>query len=138
MTSFKYYPDRPPKLTPDFVQHEFGKITGALPAAEAANDAGPWLDAIARWNALRGYIEGERARISYALSKNCLDPELEEAERYFREKVLPEQDDGDSRFITALGSTRHGSAIAARHGQYFLDRMGAGLKTVAPVSRVGY
>lgn len=134
MTRFKHHPRRPSALAPGFVRAEFDAILEALPAADAASGAAPWLDAIARWNALRGYIEGERARLGYAYSKNCLDPELEAQDRYLREEILPVQEEGESRFLRALGATPHRAAIAARHGAYFLDRMAAGQQTVDPVN----
>jgi M3 family oligoendopeptidase len=134
MTRFKHYPQRPAGLTPEFVQAEFGAVLDTLPAADAAPDAAPWLQAIARWNALRAYIEGERARLGYAYSKNCLDPELETQDRYMREEILPVQEAGDSQFLRALGGTPHRAAIAARYGKYFLDRMAAGQQTVEPVN----
>jgi M3 family oligoendopeptidase len=134
MTRFKHYPQRPARLTPEFVQHEFGAILEALPAADAATGAPPWVEAIARWNALRGYTEGEQARLGYAYSKNCLDPELEAQERYMREKIVPVREAGDSRFLPALARTPHRAAIASHYGAYFLDRMAAGLQTVDPVN----
>jgi M3 family oligoendopeptidase len=134
MTRFKYHPQRPASLTPEFVRAEFGAILETLPAADAATDAAPWLEAIARWNALRAYTEGEHARVGYAYSKNCLDPALEAQERYLREKILPVREEGDARFLPALAATPHRAAIAAKYGDYFLDRMAAGLQTVDPVN----
>ena len=134
MTRFKHYPQRPARLTPEFVQQEFGAILEALPAADAAPGPAAWLDAIARWNALRGYLEGEQARLGYAYSKNCLDPQLEAQERYMREKIVPVREEGDSRFLPALARTPHRASVAARYGEYFLDRMAAGLETVDPVN----
>lgn len=134
MPTFKHYPHRPPALTPEFVQSEFAQVLDLLPAAEAAPTAESWLAAIDRWNALRSYVDSERARNNYALSKNCLDPQLEEAERYLREKILPVHEAGESRFLQALAATRHRDGIAARHGSYFLDRMAAGQEAVAPVN----
>ncbi|HSH91036.1 MAG TPA: M3 family oligoendopeptidase [Ramlibacter sp.] len=134
MAPYKYYPDRPSRLTPEFAQSEFARILEALPAAEAAPEPARWLDAIRNWNSLKAFFEGERARIHVALAKNCLDPQLEQAERHFREKIQPVQEEGDSRLLAALGTTRHGAAIAARYGQYFMDRMAASLKAVAPVN----
>lgn len=134
MTRFKHYPERPGPLTPEFVEAEFGAILEALPAADACADAAPWLEAISRWNALRACIEGERARLNYAYSKNCLDPGLEAQDRYLREKVVPVQEEGESRFLRALRDTPHRAAIAAKHGAYFLDRMAAGQQTVDPAN----
>jgi M3 family oligoendopeptidase len=134
MSKFKHYPERPDALTPEYLQAEFSGILGALPAADAAADPALWVDAVARWNALRAYVEGERARLGYAYSKNCLDPALEAQDRYFREKILPVQEEGDSQFLRALGATPHRAAIAARHGQYFLDRMAAGQQTLEAVN----
>lgn len=134
MPRFKHYPQRPPALTPGFVQAEFGAILDALPAADAAGDAAPWLAALARWNALRAYIEGERARLGYAYGKNCLDPGLEAQDRYLREEILPVQEEGESRFLRALAATPHRAGIARHYGAYFLDRMAAGQQTVDPVN----
>ncbi|MEO7338766.1 MAG: hypothetical protein ABIV63_19510, partial [Caldimonas sp.] len=134
MPQFKHYPHRPPALTPEFVQSEFAQVLDLLPAAEAAASAEAWLVAIDRWNALRSYVDSERARNNYALSKNCLDPQLEEAERYLREKILPVHEEGESRFLQALAATRHREGIAACHGNYFLDRMAAGQDAVAPIN----
>ncbi|ROZ69658.1 M3 family oligoendopeptidase [Ramlibacter sp. WS9] len=134
MTRYKHYAQRPEFITPEFLQAEFGTLIETLPAAEAAADAAPWLEAISRWNALRAYSEGEHARLNYAFSKNCLDPELETQDRYLREKILPVREEGDAQFLPALGGTRHRPAIAAQYGSYFLDRMAAGLQTVDPVN----
>ena len=134
MTAYKYYPQRPDRLTPEFVRAEFSRALEALPAADGDTTPTRWLDAIAQWNALRAYIEGERARIGYAFSKNCLDPQLEAQDRFFREQVIPAQEEGDARFLEALARTPHKAGIAARYGQYFLDRMAAGRQTVEPVN----
>lgn len=134
MTTYKHYPQRPERLTPEFVRAEFDRTLEALPAADKAATPAAWLEAVAHWNSLRAYIEGERARIGYAFSKNCLDPQLEALDRYFREQVVPVQEEGDSRFLAALARTPHRAGIAARYGQYFLDRMAAGQQTVDPVN----
>jgi M3 family oligoendopeptidase len=134
MTPYKYYPQRPERLTPEFVQAEFGPVVEALPAADSAPDGSAWLAAISRWNALRALLEGERSRIGYALSKNCLDEKLEEEDRYFREQIMPVQEEGDSRFFSALARTPHQGGIAAKYGAYFLDRMAAGQPTVESVN----
>ncbi|MBG9390262.1 M3 family oligoendopeptidase [Caenimonas aquaedulcis] len=134
MTPYKYYAQRPARLTPEFVQSESAPFLETLAAADAAPDASAWLDAVSRWNALRGYLEGERSRLGYALSKNCLDEALEAQDRYFREQIQPAQEEGDARFLRALAKSPHRPAIAARHGAYFLDRMAAGQPTVDPVN----
>ncbi|MES3000575.1 MAG: M3 family oligoendopeptidase [Pseudomonadota bacterium] len=134
MTPYKHYPQRPARLTPEFVQAEFAPVVDALPAADLAADGSAWLDAISRWNALRAYLEGERARLGFALSKNCLDEKLEEDDRYFREHIQPVQEEGDSRFFSALARTPHRGDIAAKYGKYFLDRMAAGQPTVESVN----
>lgn len=134
MTRFKHYPQRPARLTPDFVRAEYRPILEGLPAADAAADAGPWLAAIERWNALRSYVEGERARSHYAYCRNCLDPAMEEADRYLREEIVPAHEAGESLFLQALARTPHRGGIAARHGRYFLDRMAAGQEAVATVN----
>lgn len=134
MTTFKHYPQRPDSLSPEYLRLEFAGILGTLPSADAAAEPALWLEAIARWNALRAYVEGERARLGYAYSKNCLDPTLEAQDRYFREQIMPVQEEGESQFLRALAATPHRAAIAARHGQYFLDRMAAGQQTVEAVN----
>lgn len=134
MTRFRHYPQRPARLTPEFVRDEYRPVLEGLPAADAAPDAQPWLAAIERWNALRSYVESERSRSHYAYSKDCLDPVLEEEERYLREDILPVQEEGESHFLQALARTPHRVGIAARHGQYFLDRLAAGQEAVAPVN----
>lgn len=134
MAPFKHYPQRPDRLDPEFVRSEFASILQGLPAADAAPEAAPWLDAISRWNALRAYVEGERWRTNYAYSKDCLDERLEAQERYLLEEIVPVQEEGDSRFLRALGETPHRAAIAAKHGAYFLQRMAAGQQTVEPVN----
>ncbi len=134
MARFRHYPQRPARLTPEFVRTEYRSILDGLPAADAAGDARPWLAAIERWNALRSYVESERSRSHYAYSKDCLDPALEEEERYLREDILPVQEEGESHFLQALAQTPHRGGIAARHGQYFLDRLAAGQQTVAPLN----
>ena len=134
MTSYKYYPQRPARLTPEFVQAESAPFLETLAAADASPDAGAWLDAVSKWNALRAYLEGERSRLGYALSKDCLDEGLEAQDRYFREQIQPAQEEGDSRFLRALARTPHRASLAQRHGAYFLDRMAASQPTVEPVN----
>ncbi|MEZ0308520.1 MAG: M3 family metallopeptidase, partial [Ramlibacter sp.] len=134
MTPYKHYPKRPQQLTPGFVQAEFERVLESLPAADKAPAADGWLDATHHWNSLRAYLEGERARLGYAFSKNCLDPALEAQDKYFREQVIPVQEEGDSRYFAALARTPHRPGISAKYGQYFLDRMAAGQPAVDPVN----
>src|SRR6476469_4164358 len=97
--NYKYYNDRPERLTAEFVGNEFRNLIARVEPAEQEESPELWLKLYADWNALDAYIAGEGSLISYAYSKDMSDKVLEEADRYMREEVSPVIADGESAMV---------------------------------------
>jgi len=131
---YKHYPDRPEKLTAEYLREEYGRLTDRLEPAEQSESPGAWLKLFADWNALKSYVSGEGSRISYALSKNMNDAQWEEADRYYREHVTPVSDEGSSRMVNALLTSRHRASIAERYGGHLIRVLQTTVEPLAPVN----
>jgi M3 family oligoendopeptidase len=132
--TYKHYAVRPERFTDEFVAQEFERLTARVEAAEAAETGEEWLKLFEDWNALKSYVSGEGSRRSHALSKDMNDPELEEADRYYREQVAPVADNGNSRLVNALLASRHRATIAKRYGDYLVLALQTAVEPLAPIN----
>jgi M3 family oligoendopeptidase len=61
-------------------------------------------------------------------------PVREEADRYYREEVVPVADAGSSKLVNAILASRHRNALAERYGGYLLKMLGTAVEPLAPVN----
>jgi len=131
---YKYYKNRPQALTEEFVRGEYETLTRGITAAEESDSAGTWIELITDWNALGGYLRGEGNRIGYRTAQNMTDPALDDADRYFREQIVPVMAQGEHRFVTALLATRHLDAIAGHYGSRFITVLRSQIEPLNPIN----
>jgi M3 family oligoendopeptidase len=132
--NYKYYPERPTRLTAEFVREEYRSLTDRIAAAESAESADSWLALYDEWNALKAYINGEGSRINFNQSKDMNDPVWDEADRYFREEVMPVSDNGNSTMVNALLKSRHAGSIAEKYGEYLIKALRTSVEPLSPVN----
>lgn len=131
---YKYYPNRPEKITKEFVQQEYDALIAALPEAQTAETSDKWFALFEKWNALKSYVESENNRVNYALSRWMDNSENEAAEKYFREEVMPVSDNGNSKLLDALLASKHKGAIAGKYGQYLIEALETAVEPLAPIN----
>lgn len=131
---YKYYPNRPETLTKEFVEQEYAKLRADLPQAEAASSGELWLDLFSRWNAIKGYVESEGNRINYMQSRYMANAEYENAEKYYREEVMPASDLGNSEILEALLRSKHKNAIAEKYGKYLIQALETNVEPLSPIN----
>ncbi len=132
--TYKHYPNRPEKLTAEYVGSEFAKLTARIDAAEASETHDAWVALFTDWNALKSYVSAEGSRISYAQSKDMNNAQWEEADRYFREAVTPLADEGSSVMVNALLHSKHRAAVAERFGGHLVRVLETTVEPLAPVN----
>lgn len=131
---YKHYPTRPEKITAEFVYDEYERLTARIPEAEASQSSGAWIALYSDWNSLRALVGGEGSRRSHAFARDMGNAEREEADRYWRQEVLPIAQDGESTFVNALIESRHRDAIATRYGRHLLKVLETAVEPLAPVN----
>ena len=132
--TYKYYPDRPQKLTKEFVEKEFLALTSRIESAERSDSPQAWITLYGEWNALQAYLYGEASRISYAHSKDMNNKEWDQADKYFREEITPASDNGSSMLLDALLASRYKDAIGQRYGSYLIEALNTAVEPLAPVN----
>ncbi len=132
--NYKHYPQRPEKLTKEFVEQEFAKLKGRIDSAERSESPGEWLCLYSDWNALTAYFSGEASRISYAHSQDMTNKHWEEADKYFREVVTPAFEQGSAAMLDAVLKSRHKKAIGEHFGPYLIDQLNTIVEPIAPVN----
>ncbi|MCO4745267.1 MAG: M3 family oligoendopeptidase [Proteobacteria bacterium] len=130
--SFVHHPERPETLTAGFVEAEYAKLIGRCASAEAAEDATPWRSLFADWNALKSYVSSEGSRLRYAYTKDMRDAASEEAERTFREQVVPASEDANAALIEALLASQHRGDLAEHYGEQLVRVLEVNEPTLAP------
>lgn len=113
----KFYPERPSNLSAEFARSEYRKLTKRTDEAEASANATKWLKLFADWNALTAYINGEGSRINYNFSCHMDNPQFEQAEEYYREKIMPITDEPHHQLINAFLTSKHRPAITRKYGR---------------------
>lgn len=131
---YKHYPERPSRLTADFVGEEYGKLHRRIASAEVSRSAEAWLELYQDWNALKSYVRSEARRARYALSRRMDDETLEEADRRHREEIAPLAAKGSFTMIEALLGSRHKEAVAGRYGAHLLPRLERLAGPLAPIN----
>ena len=131
---YKYYPARPEKLTKEFAETEFSKLTARIAAAEASDSPNHWLDLYHDWNALSAYYSGEGSRVHYAHAKDMANDAITEADKYFREQVTPAMDHGSAAMLDAFLKSKHKSTIGKHYGPYLLDSLMTSVEPLAPIN----
>jgi M3 family oligoendopeptidase len=132
--NYKHYPNRPEHLTAEYLREEYRKLVDRIDAAESSDSPEGWLSLYADWNALKSYVGGEGSRISYALTKDMNNAEVEEADRYFRESIVPISDEGSSKLVNALLGSRHKAMLAERYGGHLIRTLETTVEPLAPVN----
>src|SRR5207244_2800160 len=84
--------------------------------------------------ALKSYVSGEGSRRSHEQSKDMNDAAIEEADRYYREEIVPIADNANSALVNALLASRHNGAIAAKYGEHLLRVLETAVEPLAPVN----
>ena len=132
--NYKYYPNRPEKLTSEFVEQEFAKLIGRVEPAEKSDSPNEWIDLYRDWNALSAYVSGEGSRISYNHARDMKNEEWDAADTYFRQSVLPPYEAGGSVLLEAVLKSRHCEAIGKRYGSYLIEALRTQVEPMAPVN----
>jgi M3 family oligoendopeptidase len=132
--TYKYYPDRPQKLTKEFTEKEFAKLISRIENAERSDSPQDWIKLYGEWNALQAYLSGEASRISYAHSKDMNNKEWDLADKYFREEITPASDNGSSTMLKALLASRYKDAIGKHYGPYLIEALNTAVEPLAPVN----
>lgn len=132
--AYLHYPDRPEKLTAEFVEREFTLLIERIPDAESAATSEPWDTLIRDWNAFRFYYTSEWSRVNFGLSVNFADEGAAAAEEYFRDNVIPAVDEREDQIVAAMLASRHRPALEARYGAYFFRRAEVSRAAMAPVN----
>jgi len=121
-THFRFRPDRPATLTPQYVKREYGLLIARVNDAETNDSPDAWMQLLKEWNELYAYVRGESSRISYRYSQAMDDPLLEEADRVYRDEVSPSVADGEFALVRALLSSRHRDALTGTLGLQLIRR----------------
>lgn len=132
--TYKHYPNRPGKLTQEFVQTEYKKLTDRIDEANSSETADKWLELYTDWNALNSFVGSETSRINHELNKNMSDEELSDREQYQREEVQPAADRGNAELLKAVLGSKHKQAIAERYGKHLLEVFEVMQEPLAPIN----
>ncbi len=132
--TYKHYPNRPGKLTKEFVEQEYKKLTDRIESAEASADSAAWVELYSDWNALNSFVNSEGSRINHSLNQNMTDPEREDRDRYHREEVQPAADLGNSTLLKAVLTSKYKTAIAERYGMHLLEVFEVMQEPLAPIN----
>jgi M3 family oligoendopeptidase len=134
MAAYKHYPERPESLTAEFVRDEYERLSARIAEADASPSPELWVALYSEWNSLRALVSGEGARRSHAFARGMGDAEREEADRYWRQEVMPVAQRGESTFVNALIASPHRAALAERHGEHLVRLLEAAVEPLAPVN----
>lgn len=132
--NYKHYNNRPDKITSEFVQQEFDGLIARLEHAENSQVAEQWIEIFRDWNALKSYLSGTGSRIGYAVSKDANDLEADAAEEYFREKIGPISDKGNSILVRALLRSKHKNAVGEVFGTHLIKVLEVAEKSIDPIN----
>ncbi|MBC8146156.1 MAG: hypothetical protein H7X80_11280, partial [bacterium] len=132
--TYKHYPTRPEAIGADFVRDEYARLGDKIADADASVAPDAWLRLYSEWNSLRALVSGEGSRRSHAFARAMGDASREEADRYWRQEVMPVAQRGESRFVIALLASRHCDAIAKRHGAHLIKMLESAVEPLAPIN----
>ncbi len=132
--NYKYYPNRPERLTKEFVEAEYAKLLARVEAAEASPDPKAWIALYGDWNGLSAYVSGEASRTSYQHSAHMNDAKWDEADKYIREHLMPAYEQGGSAMLAFTLKSRHRVAIGKHYGPYLIDALMTQVEPMAPVN----
>ncbi len=131
---FKYYQNRPEKLTKEFVEQEFSKLIARIPAAEQSGSPKEWLDLYGDWNAIGAYISGETSRIHYKHAQDMANAAWTEDDKYLREQLTPASEKGNAAMLEAFLKSRYRAAVGKRYGPYLIDALLTCVEPLAPIN----
>ena len=129
---YRHYPVRPASLTPDFIRGEYARLHAEIPGAEGAENADAWILLFRRWDSLKAYLSSEGSRLFFRYSGQMRDPELERAEKYMRETLIPVRQNGDSVFTRALLESKHRDALSREFGAQLINILETHVKPLDP------
>ncbi|MDP4200438.1 MAG: M3 family oligoendopeptidase [Bacteroidota bacterium] len=132
--TYKYYPNRPERLTKEFVDAEYAKLLARVDAAEASSDPKAWIELYGDWNALSAYVSGEASRTSYQHAAHMNDPKWDEADKYVREHLMPAYEKGGSIMLDFTLKSRHRDAIGKHFGPYLIEALMTQVEPMAPIN----
>ena len=132
--SYVHFPQRPSTLDAEFAAARYAELQARLPAAEASAGPEAWLELYKAWNELQSYVWSEGSRLRYHYSKHMDDSAAEEAERVFREEIVPVAEDANAAFLEVLLSSRHKDAIGAHYGAQLLRVLEVNQEPQAPIN----
>ncbi|MDO8591535.1 MAG: M3 family oligoendopeptidase [bacterium] len=131
---FKYWPDRPEKLTAPFAKKEYEKLLVRIEPAEKSVSPDLWLKLFADWNALSAYLSSEGARMHHAYNKNLADRKLASADKYYREKLIPAVTTAEHALVKALLKSQHKNAVANNFGKQLIPLYNSQMKPLDPIN----
>ncbi len=131
---YKHYQNRPGEMTDEFVRSEFQGLIERIEEAEKEDGPEGWLELYSDWNSLKSFVSSEGSRRSHAQSKNMNDTEIEKREEYFRQKIAPVFEEGESKMVEALLASRHKGAIAEKYGDHLLKSIETSVEPLAGIN----
>src|SRR5579863_8320641 len=131
---FKYYPNRPQRLTKRFAKAEYSKLLSSVAAAESSAQPQLWFKLFTNWNALQSYLGSDGARISHAYNKQLDDQKLAAADQYFREKIVPAIGPSEHALVTAFLNSRHMPQLLNKFGRQLAPLYQSQLKPLDPLN----
>lgn len=132
--NYKHYQLRPESLTVEFITEEFEKILSLIAEANNCETSEKWQDLYNKWNALDCYITGEINRVHYALAKDMSNKEMEDAEKYLREKLNPVASKYNYEITKQFLESNHRFAVAEVHGNRLLPLLENSLVALNPIN----
>lgn len=133
---FKHYPLRPKKLTSGFASKEYAVLLMELEVAEASSSPRLWLRLFKKWNELKSYVGSEGSRISYQYSQDMHNKQIEEQEKYFREKVIPVIEEPEHLLTKAFLASKHRADIAEKYGQQLVPLYETDVRPSDPINTI--
>lgn len=131
---YLFYPQRPKKVTAEYVKQEFDRLLAEAEKAETSSDSKLWEKLMEDWNGLRALLSGEHSRLGYYVSQDATDEGVEKEEKYFREKVSPVWETAGFELLTKVLKSRHRAELEKRFGAYYFVRSEASQRTTDPVN----
>ena len=131
-STFRHYPQRPERLTPEFIEQEHQTLQEKIKLADASPTSDLWIRLFQNWNELKSYAGSETSRIRYRYSGNLLNKDYESADTYVREKVVPALDKGTGLIMEAVMKSKHRGALVETFGEQIFNVFDTQIKPLDP------
>jgi M3 family oligoendopeptidase len=120
---YRHYPNRPERLTAEFVEARFGELRARVPAAEASATHHEWTGLLRGWNELHSYLQSDLIRLSLRVGADSSDEAAAGEEEAFFRDIIPVIDAHEHELFGTLLKSRHRRSLESFHGAYFFERI---------------